>query len=147
MSLVILFLHLGDGLIKTLDPGLFHLLIFFAASGLGLLVIHHFLLFSDLFDLLHGHTHSAADVLSLVADLVDLIPALLQSLGLFVIGALQHMVLGLVLLFETAQVLVAHDLVEEGLELPLDVLKGLWVEAKLVNLLEFLCFVGDGANV
>ena len=57
------------------------------------------------------------------------------------------MVLGLVLLFETAQVLVAHDLVEEGLELPLDVLKGLWVEAKLINLLEFLCFVGDGANV
>ena len=57
------------------------------------------------------------------------------------------MLFGLVLLFESAIVIVSDDLIEERLELPLDLLKGIRVEAELVHLFELFSLVGDGANI
>ena len=45
------------------------------------------------------------------------------------------MILRVILLFKGAQVLVAHDFVQELLELSLDLLEGVGVEAELIDLL------------
>ena len=57
------------------------------------------------------------------------------------------MVLGLVLFFEGAVVIISHYFVEECLEFALNLIESVRVEAELVDLLEFFSFVGDGANV
>lgn len=67
-------------------------------------------------------------ILALLPYLVDLLLALLEGLLLFMVRALEHMELRLVLLLERTQILVADDFIKEGLELSLDLFKGIWVE-------------------
>ena len=67
-------------------------------------------------------------ILALLPYFVDLLLALLEGLLLFMVRALEHMELRLVLLLERTQILVADDFIKEGLELSLDLFKGIWVE-------------------
>ena len=67
-------------------------------------------------------------ILALLPYFVDLLLAQLEGLLLFMVRALEHMELRLVLLLERTQILVADDFIKEGLELSLDLFKGIWVE-------------------
>ena len=133
--------------LQHLDLGPLILLVILATGRFGLEFVHFLLEVSNLINLLHSHADSATDVLSLLPDLIDLLLALLERLLLFMKRGLQHVILRLVLLFERAVVIVAHDFVQETLELALDLLEGIRIEAKLVNLLELFGFVGYESNV
>lgn len=111
VGLVIFTLHLCNLLLESLNFLHLVLLIDLTTSGPRLFIVDTLLAFSNFINLLHSHTDSATNTLSLVPDLGDLRFALFERFLLFVVGALQNVVLGLVLLFERAQVLVAHDLV------------------------------------
>ena len=133
--------------LQYLNLGTFLLFFFLAASFLHLLIVDLFLKVCDFLDLLVGHAQCAAHILCLLPDLVDLGLALGERLLLLVVGALKHMVLGLILLFECAQVLVADDLVKESLEFAFDLLKGIRVETELINSLELFGLVRDSSNI
>ena len=147
LSLIVSAFHIGDLLSECLN--FLHLFLFvdLAICRLRLLFIDALLQIRDLVHFLHRHADRASHILRLLPDLTDLGFALLERLLLLVEGALQHVILRLILLLERAQVLVAHNLVEEGLELPLDLVKDIWVEAQLINLLDLLGSVSDGANI
>ena len=123
------------------------LLLFLSARSFLLFLIYVLLQISNLIDLLHGHADGATHALRLLPNLIDLQLALFQGLLLLGVGALQHLILRIILLFKGAQVLVADDFVQELLELSLDLLEGVGVEAELVNLFNFLGFVSNEANV
>ena len=136
-----------DLLLKKLYPSHLFLLIFLADRCFLLFFIHLLFQIGDPVNLLHGHTNGTTHALSLLPNLIDLRLALFQGLLLLGVGALQHLILRVILLFKGAQVLVAHDFVQELLELSLDLLEGVGVEAELIDLLNFLGFVGNEANV
>ena len=123
------------------------LLFFFSARCFLLFFIYALLKIGNPVDLLHGHTDGATHALSFLPNLIDLQLALFQGLLLLGVGALEHLILRIILLFKGAQVLVADDFVQELLELSLDLLEGVRVEAELIYLLNFLGFVSNEANV
>ena len=111
VSLVIFALHLCNLFFESLNFLHLVLLIDLTTSGLCLFIVDVLLEVSNSVNLLHGHTDSTTNILSLLPDLSDLLFALFERFLLFVVGALQNVVLGLVLLFKRAQVLIANDLV------------------------------------
>ena len=122
------------------------LLLFFLALVLDFLVGLADLGFEggDLFDFVGGHADGGADVGGFLEDLVVEVLALLDELLFSVVGGLERFVNLLVLVLELVQVLVPNDFLQELLELPLDVLEALGVEAEGVDFLGGLGFVLDG---
>ena len=125
MCLICLALCFSDLLIEILNLGHFLFLLFLHPGSFLLLLVDILLKVTDLVDFLHGHADGTAHILRLLPDLIDLRLALLERLLLLVVGGLEHVILGLVLLFECAVVVVTNDFVEERLELSLDLLKAL----------------------
>jgi hypothetical protein len=96
---------------------------------------------ADPLDLTGCHPNGGPDRGGLLEYLIVSLLALLDVEKFLLVGALERLVNVLVLLTEGLEVLVAHDLLQEDLELPLDLLELVRLHAHRLDLLLKLDFV------